>query len=313
MPCKLPAGPPVAAASTPIRCSSWPRGSLANPCPWTGSNGALAARPIGWLPTMRRFTAAAKGMLTTDRVTKLHGCRVDVDARMVELTGMAKGAAMIGPNMATMLAVVLTDAVLAPATAQQAVAEAVDPSFNSISVDGHMSTNDSVLLLASGTAGGKPLTGPGLTTFQQGLDEVCRELARAIVADGEGATHRIEVEVGGCSSRAAAAQIARTIANSPLVKAAIAGADPNWGRIVSAAGYAGVPLDADRVRLELNGFLLCDKGCPVGFDAAAVARSIRDHRDVQIVLQLAEGDQTARFWTTDLTTEYVRLNSEYTT
>jgi glutamate N-acetyltransferase/amino-acid N-acetyltransferase len=257
--------------------------------------------------------SAARGMLTTDSVTKIHGCRIDAEGTAIELTGIAKGAAMIGPHMATMLAVVLTDAVLTPATAQQALAQAVNPSFNSISVDGHMSTNDSVLLLASGTAGGQPLTGPRQTAFQQGLDEVCRELARAIVADGEGASHRIEVEVSGCSSHAAAAQIARTVANSPLVKAAIAGADPNWGRIVSAAGYAGVPLDADRVCLELNGFLLCENGGPVDFDTAAVSRSIRANRDVHVALRLAEGDHAARFWTTDLTAEYVRLNSETTT
>jgi glutamate N-acetyltransferase/amino-acid N-acetyltransferase len=257
--------------------------------------------------------AAARGMLTTDTVTKLSCRTVDAGGTAVTVTGMAKGAAMIGPHMATMLAVVLTDAVLTPATAQAALTHAVDLSFNAISVDGHMSTNDSVLLLASGAAGGAALTRSGCDAFQAGLDEVCWELAQAIVADGEGASHRIEIEVTGCASRAAAAQIARTVANSPLVKAAIAGADPNWGRIVSAAGYAGVPFDPDRLDVEINGFRLCRRGAPADFDAAAVSASIRDRRDVQIVLRLAAGDHTARFWTTDLTAEYVRLNAEYTT
>jgi glutamate N-acetyltransferase/amino-acid N-acetyltransferase len=182
-----------------------------------------------------------------------------------------------------------------------------------------MSTNDTVVLLANGAAGERtgasptPLSGKALDDFRTTLFEVCEDLAQAIPADGEGATHLITVEVHGCRSRQDALKIGKTIADSPLVKTAIAGADPNWGRIVSAAGYAGVPFDPTKVTLHLNGLLLYERGAPVDFDADAVSKSIAADRDTSVVLILEEGKSCARFWTTDLTTEYVRLNSDYTT
>ena len=176
-----------------------------------------------------------------------------------------------------------------------------------------MSTNDTVLLLANGAACAKPLTGDDLTAFQAALDDLCIELAKAIPADGEGATHLVEIEIRGCGSKADARRIAKTIAESPLVKTAIAGADPNWGRIVSAAGYAGAAFDPARVDLHLNGTLLYQQGAPVAFDAATVSESIRANRQTNIVLQFGEGEAVARFWTTDLTAEYVRLNADYHT
>ena len=256
---------------------------------------------------------AARGMMTTDTVHKLAGRSVAIGGSAVQITGMAKGAAMIGPRMATMLAVLLTDAAIAPEVAQQALAGAVDESFNSISVEGHMSTNDSVLLLASGASGGEPLAGKDLRAFRDALAEVCVELARAIVSDGEGATHLIVIDVEGCAARCDAHRIASTVANSPLVKTAITGGDPNWGRIVSAAGYAGVPLDAGRIDLDLNGFTLYRQGAPVAFNADEVSDSIRANRETSIVLRFGEGDARARYWTTDLTAEYVRLNAAYHT
>ncbi|MBX9789653.1 MAG: bifunctional glutamate N-acetyltransferase/amino-acid acetyltransferase ArgJ [Pirellulales bacterium] len=256
---------------------------------------------------------AARGMLTTDTRHKLAGRRLKLTAREVQLTGMAKGAAMIGPNMATMLSVLLTDAVLDEQTAQHALAQAVDDSFNCISVDGHMSTNDTVLLVASGVAGGGALAADDLAAFRAALGEVCAELAQAIPADGEGATHLVTIDVAGAASRAAAHKIARTVAESPLVKTAIAGADPNWGRVVSAVGYSGVPLDAAAISLKINGHLLYQRGAPVAFDAATVSASIRDQRDTHLEIQLADGDGRVRFWTTDLTAEYVRLNADYHT
>jgi glutamate N-acetyltransferase/amino-acid N-acetyltransferase len=176
-----------------------------------------------------------------------------------------------------------------------------------------LSTHDSVLLLASGAASRKPLSGNDLAQFGQALGEVCTELARAIPADGEGATHLITIEVTGCPSKEAARQIAKTVAESALVKTAVAGADPNWGRIVSAAGYAGVPFDPAGVSLRLNGFLLYEAGVPTRFDAKAAADSIRQNRDTLIQLDLSESDAAARFWTTDLTVDYVRLNADYHT
>lgn len=267
---------------------------------------------------------AARGIMTTDTVPKLRGREVTIGGIPTRITGIAKGAAMIGPNMATMLSVVMTDACLRKQDAQAALVDAVDESFHCISVDGHMSTNDTVILLANGAAaaGGDaariddtvvPLSGKGLEDFRTTLFEVCEDLAQSIPADGEGATHLITVEVHGCRSRQDALRIGKTIADSPLVKTAIAGADPNWGRIVSAAGYAGVPFDPSKVTLHLNGLLLYERGAPVDFDADAVSKSIAGDRDTSIVLILEEGKACARFWTTDLTAEYVRLNADYHT
>lgn len=257
--------------------------------------------------------SAARGMMTTDTVHKLAGRTFSLKRREIQITGMVKGAAMMGPNLATMLGVILTDAVLDVPSAQAALTTAVGDSFNCINVDGHMSTNDTVLLLASGAAGGGPLSGDDLAAFGQQLNEVSAELARAIPADGEGASHLITIEVSGCATREDALQIGRTIANSPLVKTAIYGADPNWGRIVSAAGYAGVPFDPNKITLLLNGHLLYQGGSPAEFNAKAVSDSIRNSRDVSVQLQLGEGTAKGRFWTTDLTVEYVRLNADYHT
>jgi glutamate N-acetyltransferase/amino-acid N-acetyltransferase len=259
------------------------------------------------------LVSAARGMLTTDTRHKLSGRTLTLAGRTVQITGMAKGAAMIGPKMATMLGVVLTDAALDPAVAQKALAAAVEDSFNCISVDGHMSTNDTVLLLANGAAGGAPLAGADLATFERALAEVCQELARAIPADGEGATHLVMVEVKGCATRDSARTIAKTVAESLLVKTAITGADPNWGRIVSAAGYSGVPFNPAGVSLWVNGTQLYKLGAPVPFDHEAVSHSIRDNRDVNILLEFHEGSAGIRFWTTDLTAEYVHLNADYHT
>ena len=222
------------------------------------------------------------------------------------------------------IALVTTDAALAVVDAQAALVDAVDESFHCISVDGHMSTNDTVILLANGAAYERtqrsgtsptpvPLSGKSLADFRSTLLEVCEDLAQSIPADGEGATHLITVEVHGCQTRADAMRIGKTIADSPLVKTAIAGADPNWGRIVSAAGYAGVSFDPAGVDLDLNGFPLYRAGAPVEFDASAVSKSISDNRETHILLTFCEGEAVVRYWTTDLTAEYVRLNADYHT
>src|SRR5436190_2812781 len=271
---------------------------------------------------------AARGIMTTDTVPKICGREVTIGGLPTRVTGIAKGAAMIGPNMATMLSLVMTDAALRKQDAQTALVDAMEESFHCISVDGHMSTNDTVILLANGAAAHvgeslrdshsrpgetRPLEGKALDDFRTTLFEVCEDLAQSIPADGEGATHLITVEVHGCRNRSDALQISKTIADSPLVKTAIAGADPNWGRIVSAAGYARVHFDPSKVTLYLNGLLLYERGAPVDFNADAVAKSIAADRDTSIVLILEEGKACARFWTTDLTAEYVRLNADYHT
>ena len=270
-----------------------------------------AAKELG--SSQAHLEAAAQGMLTTDTVIKLACRSVIAGGRTIQVTGIAKGAAMMGPNMATMLALIMTDAPLDPATAQTALRASVDLSFNCMSVDGHMSTNDTVLLVASGAAGGEPLAGADLVIFRAALDEVAIELAKAIASDGEGATHLVTIEISGCADRAAALAIAKTVANSTLVMTAIHGADPNWGRIVSAAGYANVPFNPEGVTLKLNGCLLYRDGAPVQFDAPAVSKSIRDNRDTLVQLAFSEGTAGVRFWTADLTAEYVRLNADYHT
>ena len=272
---------------------------------------SAAARELG--DDEKSLVAAARGMMTTDTVHKLAGRTVALGDRTIQITGMAKGAAMIGPNMATMLGVIMTDAPLTPNAAQRLLGEAVDESFNCISVEGHTSTSDSVLLLANGQAGGDPLEGNDLAAFYEAFEQLCVELARAIPDDGEGVSHLISIEIVGCSSKEDARRIAKTVANSALVKTAVTGADPNWGRIVSAAGYAEVPFDPTGVDLHVNGFSLYEKGTPVTFDEEEVSASIRDNRETSIRLKLSEGEASARFWTTDLTAEYVRLNADYRT
>jgi glutamate N-acetyltransferase / amino-acid N-acetyltransferase len=256
---------------------------------------------------------AARGMMTTDTRPKMAGGTFAAEGTTATVFGMAKGAAMIGPKLATMLGVVMTDAALEPADAQRLLSDAVEETFNCVSVDGHMSTNDTVLFLANGAAGGPPLRGAGLEACGRTLHVVCESLAREMADDGEGATHVMRIEVTGAVSRDAARQIARTIADSPLVKTAVHGADPNWGRIVSAAGYAGVPFDPGRAVLRVNGTRLFDQGAPVPFDADAVSASIRDHRETLIELSVGEGPGRIRFHSSDLTADYVHLNADYHT
>ena len=221
---------------------------------------------------------------------------------------------MIGPQMATMLCVVCTDAMLMPSEAQAALKFAVDESFNCVSVEGHMSTNDTVLLLGQRRRRcDKPLGNKELPLFEAALQEICIDLAKQIANDGEGASHLITLDVRGCQTRSDARRIAQNIANSALVKTAVAGGDPNWGRIVSGAGYAGVPFDPAGVDLSINGHLLYERGSPVPFDAPTVSQSIKANRDTSLVLTLREGSAAVRFWTSDLNVEYVRFNADYTT
>jgi glutamate N-acetyltransferase/amino-acid N-acetyltransferase len=258
--------------------------------------------------------AAARGILTTDKSHKIACDSVQLTSgATVSIAGLAKGAGMIGPNMATMLAVLMTDAALEPTDAQRVLKAATDASFNCISVEGHTSTNDTVLLLASGAARKQPLVGDDLTAFSRVVEDVCIRLARQIPDDGEGASHLITIDVDGCSTRDEAMTIARTVASSALVKTGIAGNDPNWGRIVSAAGYSGVSFDPARLELYLNQTLLFAQGGPVAFDAQAVSRSMQEQREVHVRLVLDAGEASARCWTSDLTEAYVRLNADYHT
>ncbi len=259
------------------------------------------------------FHNAARAMMTTDTVSKQAMRDVEFEGQNVRISGAAKGAAMIGPNMATMLSVIMTDAPLTPADADAMLREAVNQSFNCISVEGHTSTSDTVILLASG--GRQP---PGHENkesgcFQEALNDLSAELAQAIIRDAEGAGHFITIDVKGARTREEARRIAKTVAEGPLVKTAIAGGDPNWGRIVSAVGYSGVEIQESEISLRLNGSLLYEAGRPVAFDAAAVSQSLKQNRETSVELFLSQGNAAIRFWTSDLTAEYVRLNADYTT
>jgi glutamate N-acetyltransferase / amino-acid N-acetyltransferase len=259
------------------------------------------------------FRAAAQAILTTDTKPKVVSRVTAIGDHPVRLLGLAKGAAMIGPRMATMLGFLLTDARVSPGLLQGILSEAVEESFNCISVEGHTSTNDTVLLLAGGTADRPALKGDDLKAFAALLRDACTELARMIADDGEGATHLITVDVSGCRDRETARAIARAVADSPLVKTAIHGADPNWGRIVSAAGYAGVVFQEAELSLWLNDTPLYRDGAPLPFDAPAVSALLRARRDTHIRLTLNQGTAAIRFWTCDLTADYIRLNADYTT
>jgi len=258
------------------------------------------------------FLDAARGIMTTDTVEKCVSTTLQLsNGETIAMAGFCKGAAMIAPKLATMLACVMTDAKLEPDTAQRLIRDAAEDSFNCVSVEGHTSTSDTLLLLANGAAA--PLSGGDLERFAEALRKLCIELAVKIPADGEGASHLITIDIEGCEDRESARMIARKVAEDALVKTAIFGADPNWGRIVSAAGTAGVPFDPKKVSLKLNGFELFRNGSPVPFEKQEVADSIRNNRDTHFLLSFGEGTASIRFWTTDLTTEYVRLNSDYTT
>jgi glutamate N-acetyltransferase/amino-acid N-acetyltransferase len=250
---------------------------------------------------------AAQAILTTDTGIKIASRALPG----FTVTGFAKGAAMIGPNMATMLGFVLTDAPVAETDLHHTLKAATDRSFNSISVEGHTSTNDTVFLLANGE--GAKLAGPELAKFQDAVTSVCVELARKIATDAEGAEHLITIEVEGCRTDAEAKQIAKTIADSALVKTAVFGADPNWGRVVSAAGYSGVAFEEKDLSLWMGDMLLYRSGTPVPFDAAAASAYLKHNREVHFKLRFALGPGRCTFYTCDLTTEYVRLNADYTT
>ncbi len=271
----------------------------------------VAAKQLASSPAA--FHNAARAMMTTDTFPKQATATVTIGGKTVRISGVCKGAAMIAPNMATMLCVIMTDAALKPDDAQTMLKHAVGDSFNCISVDGHESTSDSVILLANGAAGVGLTTDADRAAFQQALDEVAMKLATDIIRDGEGASHFVEINVTGCRTRDEAFRIAKTIADSPLVKTAICGADPNWGRIVSAAGYSGVPLKEEDMSLVVNGFLLYKDGAPVAFDPKEVSANLRDNRNTTINLTLKHGSSSVRFWTCDLTKEYVELNADYTT
>ena len=254
---------------------------------------------------------AAHAILTTDTGIKVSSRLLDLPSGPATVTGFAKGAAMIGPNMATMLGFLLTDAAVGEHDLHHILKAACDTSFNCVSVEGHTSTNDTVFILANGA--GPHLSGHDLATFRDAVGGVCVELARKIAIDAEGADHLITIEVEGCRTHAEAKQVAKTVAESALVKTAVFGNDPNWGRVVSAAGYSGVMFEEKDLSLWMGDLPLYRTGAPLPFDAAAASAYLKHNREVLFRLRFTLGSGHCTFHTCDLTYEYVKLNADYTT
>jgi glutamate N-acetyltransferase / amino-acid N-acetyltransferase len=262
----------------------------------------------------RSFAELSLAICTTDTRPKTEATSFNMAGKRIHLVGCAKGAGMIHPNMATTLAFVLTDAAISPSLLQTTLREVTARTFNAISVDGDTSTNDTLLVLANGAAGA-PAIQPGSAAhraFRKALEAVTSSLALQIVADGEGAQRVIEIEVRGAKTEAAARRIAETIATSPLVKTAFAGGDPNWGRILAAAGRSGIRFEPDRVEIQMAGMPVFRRGQPLDFNERAVSRRLLEAQ-VLIVLDLHRGHSSARYWTCDFTAEYVRVNASYRT
>jgi glutamate N-acetyltransferase/amino-acid N-acetyltransferase len=256
----------------------------------------------------------ARAIMTTDLVLKTSAVQGKIGAATVTVAGVCKGSGMIAPNMATMLAYLTTDANIGPAALRSALKAAADISFNAITVDGHTSTNDTVAILASGAAGGPEIVAgtPEFAAFADLLRAVCQDLAAKIVADGEGATRVIEVRIEGAKSDKDARLAARAVANSPLVKCAVHGGDPNWGRVVSAVGYCGAKINEKKLRHWIGDVLVFDAGLPTAFDRAAAEALMRRPR-VLLRLDLGLGPAAYTCWTCDLSKEYVSINADYHT
>ncbi len=258
---------------------------------------------------------AAHGIMTTDTVPKGSSRQIHLDGKTVTVTGIAKGAGMIRPDMATMLAFLATDAVISKSALQACLHAAVNSSFNRITVDGDTSTNDACLLLATGRAGHAPIESAGGRAYEmlaQTVSEVCTELAQAIIRDAEGATKFITLEVGGGASESDCLEVAYTIAHSPLVKTAFFASDPNWGRILAAIGRAPIPkLDVGRVSIHLDGVCVVRHGGLAADYTEAKGLAAMKQPEIRVRVDLGAGAARATVWTSDLSHDYVRINAEY--
>jgi glutamate N-acetyltransferase / amino-acid N-acetyltransferase len=307
-------------------------GIIGVPLPVANLTAALPALHAALGSTAAHLQQMAAAIMTTDTRSKIAVASFAVRGLTVRIAGIAKGAGMIHPQLqsappaalhATMLAYLFTDAALEPSVASDLLHHAVDGSFNRISIDGDTSTNDTVLLLASGASGvaihghshatAHPVDDPATASFSSALESVCLSLAMRIVEDGEGIQHVVELNISGALTDADALRVARSIAHSPLVKTAWAGCDPNWGRILAAIGYAGVAIDPARIDISFGELEICRAGClSPRFDETATHKYLKQ-RDLTVHIDLGLETGKCRFWTTDLTEEYVRINSDYST
>ena len=264
--------------------------------------------------TARHGDALAEAIMTTDTVPKARAVEADLGGARVRVGGVAKGAGMISPMLGTMLSFLTTDAAITPPLLRRALREVADRTYNRLTVDGDCSTNDTLVILANGASGARPIQAPGrdFDVFTEALEAIATDLVRMLAADGEGATRLIVVNVRGARREADAVKVARAIANSPLVKCAVHGGDPNWGRIVCAAGRSGAPVDGSRMVLEIGGVEVFRNGTPVPAKAAALKKAM-SAKEVVIDLDLNQGEAAATMWTCDYSREYIAINADYHT
>ena len=274
---------------------------------------------LNQLPTLKEnlsvenASSLARAIMTTDTTPKSYVLRSRIDGETVHLAGVAKGSGMIHPRLATLLCFITTDARVGPRMLHYLLRAAVEVSFNRVSVDGDTSTNDSVIAMANGASGVAVRPGnQSRAWFLAGLTHLCQTLARMIARDGEGAKKLVTVEVRGAKSDADAERVARAVANSPLVKTAVAGSDPNWGRVVCAAGYSGARFNPEKVDILVNDLFLCRKGVDARFDEAAARREL-DLKEFTLRVDLHAGRGFSRIWTCDLTHDYITINASYRT
>ncbi|MBC8412506.1 bifunctional glutamate N-acetyltransferase/amino-acid acetyltransferase ArgJ, partial [bacterium] len=286
-------------------------GIIGVPLPVQKISNALPALVDGLSPA--GISAAAAAIMTTDTYPKIVTKKFRIGSGYATLSGIAKGAGMICPDMATMLCFIMTDAAITRPALLTALKRAVDKSFNRISVDNDMSTNDTVIAMANGHRGNVPLStrSPYFNNFSRALDSLTDELSRMIVRDGEGATKLIEIVVEGAVSEVEAVKASRAVANSMLVKTAMYGKDPNWGRIIAAIGYSGASLREEKISIDLNGIRLVSRG--IGTGKALEANKALSESEIVLKINLGAGRCSAGFITSDLTEEYIRVNAHYST
>lgn len=288
-------------------------GVIGEPLPVTkiaaGIPGALAALSAGG------WEQAAHGIMTTDTAPKGASRQIEIDGKTVTITGIAKGSGMIRPDMATMLAYIATDAKLEQGLLQQCLTQAVQSSFNRITVDGDTSTNDACILMATGRSGVAVVAGSeAFELISRTVTEICKQLAQEMIRDGEGATKLITIEVAGGRDEAECEQVAFTIAHSPLVKTAFFASDPNWGRILAAVGRAGLSeLDIDAITIHLGDVCIVSKGGRDAHYTEEKGQAVMDQDEITVRVDLARGGAVATVWTCDFSYDYVRINAEYRT
>lgn len=294
-------------------------GVIGKPLPAEKLIAAMPALAAAMGGESDHFIEVAQAIMTTDLVEKTAFARIEIagpdgSVKEVRIAGVGKGSGMIHPQLvphATMLVYILTDAVIEPEVLDEYLRPAIEGSFNRISVDGDTSTNDTVLLLASGASGAS--IGRGNPAFAAALTQVCTSLARQIVADGEGVSHVVELHIEGAANDADALRVAKAIAHSPLVKTAWAGCDPNWGRLAAAIGYSGAQIDPDRIDIWFGEHPICRNGGRATEFDEAVAHQYISQPEFSISIQLHQGEGRCTFWTTDLTHQYIHINADYST